>query len=84
MTSNWLAAAVALIAIALTYFICVRPHLQGRRGGGVESRSEHHAVDRQLADLRDELRALQADGGFAGGRVAGTDPPPLGKPDRPA
>ena len=40
--------------------------------------------DRQLADLRDELRALQADGGFAGGRVAGTDPPPLGKPDRPA
>jgi hypothetical protein len=84
MTSTWLAAAVALVAIAMTYFICVRPHLPGRRGGGVGSHSENHTVDRRLADLRDELRALQADHGFAGGPAPGTDPPPLGRPDRPA
>jgi hypothetical protein len=68
MTSTWLAAAVALVAIALTYFSCVGPHTPGR-ACVVESRSENQAVARQLADLRDELRALQAHHGFAGSRT---------------
>jgi hypothetical protein len=84
MTSTWLAAVVALAAITLTYFTCVRPHLPGRRGGRVGPHSEDRAVDRQLADLRDELRALQADRGFGGGRVSGIDLPPPGKHDPPA
>ena len=83
MTSTWLAAVVALAAITLTYFFCVRPHLPGRRGG-VDSHSEERAVDRQLAELRDELRALQADRGFAGGRASDIDVPLPGKHDRPA
>ncbi len=78
MTSTWLAAVVALVAIAMTYFICVRPHLQGRQGG-LELPSENQAVDRQLADLRDELRALQAYDALDGSHVPGTDPPPLGQ-----
>jgi hypothetical protein len=83
VTSTWLAAVVALVAIAMTYFICVRPHLPGRQSG-VESHSENQVVDRQLADLRDELRALLAYDALEGSRVPGTDPPRLGKPDRPA
>lgn len=65
MTSTWLAAVVALVAIGLTYFICVRPHLSGR-ARATESQSENQAVARQLADLRDELRALRAQHGLAG------------------
>lgn len=83
MTHTWLPAAVALVAIAMTYFICVRPHLPGRRCSGAGSHSENDAIGRQLADLRDELRALQADHGFARGPVPGTNPPPLGTPDGP-
>lgn len=67
MTPTWLAAVVALVAIAMTYFICVRPHLPGRRGSGAGSHSGNDALGRRLADLRNELRALQADHGFAGG-----------------
>jgi hypothetical protein len=63
MMSTWLSAAVALAPIALTYFICVRPHPQGRTRP-VQSHSEKQAVDRQLADLRDELRALRTHHGF--------------------
>jgi hypothetical protein len=44
MMSTWLAAVVALAAITLTYFICVRPHLPVRRGGGVESHSEDSTI----------------------------------------
>src|SRR6516164_3880303 len=58
MMSTWLSAAAALAAIALTYLICVRPHLPGR-ALAVQSHSKNQAVDRQLADLRDELRALR-------------------------
>jgi hypothetical protein len=82
MTSTWAAAAVALAAITLTYFICVRPHLPGRARAS-ESHSEDRATDRQLADLRDELRALQADRGFAGGRVSRIGLPAAGEYHRP-
>jgi hypothetical protein len=68
VTSGWLASVVAVVAIAMTYLICVRPHLRGRRTG-VESQSENQAVDRQLADLRDDLRALRDHNALDGGRV---------------
>lgn len=70
MTPTWLTAAVALLAIAMTYFICARPPLPGRRGSGAGSHIENDAIGRRLSDLRDELRALQADHGFAGGSCA--------------
>ena len=83
MTSLQLAALVAVVAYALPYFICVRPHLPGRRSG-VESQSENQAVDRQLANLRDDLRALRDHDGLDAGRMPDSNPPLPGRPDRPA
>jgi hypothetical protein len=74
MTSTWLAAVVAVVAIGLTYFICGRPHLPDR-ARAIESHSENQAVARQLADLRDELRALRAQHGFAGSPTPPHGPP---------
>lgn len=58
MTSTWLAAVVALAAIAIIYSFCLRPHLPGRRRD-VEPQDENPTVDRQLTELRDELQALR-------------------------
>jgi hypothetical protein len=58
VTSTRLARVVALAAIAITYFFCLRPHLPGRRRD-VESQDENPTVDRQLTELRDELQALR-------------------------
>lgn len=68
MTSSWLALLVATVAIAMTYLVCVTPHLLGRRTG-VESQSKNQLADRQLADLRDDLRALRDDDALDGGRT---------------
>ena len=81
--SSWLASVVAVVAIAMTDLICVRRHLPGRRSG-IESRSENQAVERQLANLRDDLRALRDHDALDGGRMPDSNPPPLGRPGRPA
>lgn len=57
---TWLAALVAVAAIAATYFFCIRPM---RRGGhcGMDSACRSEAErEREIADLREELRILRA------------------------
>lgn len=57
--STWIAAFVALAAIAATYFFCVRP---GMRGRCAMSGTAGHDLptDQQVAELREELRVLRA------------------------
>jgi hypothetical protein len=58
--STGIAALIALAAITMTYIFCVRPMLTGRghrAAGGPERDGE---LDRQVADLREELRVLRA------------------------
>lgn len=58
---TWLAALVALAAIALTYFFCVRPmRRDGRCGMGDACRSDADRA-REIAELREELRILRAE-----------------------
>jgi hypothetical protein len=56
---TWIAAIIALAAIAAVYFFCIRSMRKGNcaMGGGTASDSE---LDRQIADLREELRVLRA------------------------
>jgi hypothetical protein len=59
--STWLAAAVAAAAISLTYFFCVRPMLRGRGGSAMTgSAGDRSARDREIAELREDLRVLRA------------------------
>ena len=55
--SSWVAAVVAAAAFTLTYVFCVRPMMH-RRGKGEEVALA--AEDPEIADLREELRALRA------------------------
>lgn len=57
--STWFAVLVAVAAIAVTYFSCVRPMLRGggHRAGTGDGSSE---LDRQVAELREEVRILRA------------------------
>jgi hypothetical protein len=55
--STWLAVLVAAAALTLTYLFCVRPMMHGR-GNGEEVALA--AEDHEIADLREELRALRA------------------------
>ena len=55
--STWLAMLVAAAAFTLTYLFCVRPMMHGR-GNGEEVALA--AEDPEIAELRKELRALQA------------------------
>lgn len=54
--STWVAALIAIAAVAVTYFSCVRPALRGR-GGAPDGTSD---LDRQIAELREDLRVLRA------------------------
>jgi hypothetical protein len=58
--STWLAAAVAAAAISLTYFFCVRPMLRGRGCAMTDRAGDRSARDREIAELREELRVLRA------------------------
>ncbi len=73
--STWIAAFVAVAAIAATYFLCVRPALRGRCAmsgtTGVDS-----VTDRQIAELREELRMLRAQDALDDGRVTRSHPTP--------
>lgn len=70
--SVWIAGLVALGAIAATYFSCVRPQLRNRGGCGVAGgRARNDAdLDRQIAELREELRVE------SGREPRGADPAP--------
>lgn len=73
--STWLAAAVAAAAISLTYFFCVRPMLRGRGGCAMADRAgDRSARDREIAELREELRVLRAQDA-----LDRQSPPPVGE-----
>lgn len=57
---TWLAALVAVTAIGATYFFCMRSMLRGTsgRGGCCQSDAEQ---DREIGELREELRILRAE-----------------------
>ncbi len=68
--STWLAAAIALGAVASTYYFCIRPHLRGQGCGSGRSGSAHDAeLDRQLGELREELRMERAQDRLDSGQV---------------
>lgn len=61
MMSTWLAAGVALAAIAATYFCCVRPAMRGQCAASrADTGSASAELDRQLGELREEVRVLHA------------------------
>ena len=54
--STWVAALVAAAAITLTYLFCVRPMMHGRSRA-----AKPRAEDTEIAELREELRALRSE-----------------------
>jgi hypothetical protein len=70
---TWLAALVAVAAITAVYFFCIRPMRSGNcaMSGGSAENAE---LDRQIADLREELRVLRAQDSLESGHVP-TQPP---------
>lgn len=75
--STWIALAVAVAAIAATHFFCVRPGLRGQRAMS-RSSSGDAETERQLAELREELRVLRAQDSLDSERAPGRQPEPLG------
>jgi hypothetical protein len=70
----WAAAVIALTAITVTYFACVRPMLRGRGHCAMPGDSgQNPEVDRHIAELREELRAQDS---LDIGRVPSSKPAP--------
>jgi len=81
--STWIAAAIAVAAIAATYVFCVRPAMRGRCAMSAmsamsPSSSQDSEADRELAQLREELRMLRAQDALDSGRVSHPGPIPPG------
>lgn len=73
--STWIAAFVAVAAIAATYVLCVRPAMRGRCATNPNAGREAD-TDRQIAELREELRMLRAQDSLDTGRVPRSGPAP--------
>lgn len=73
--STWIAAVAAVAAIAATYFFCVRPALRGRCAMSGTTGADP-VTDRQIAELREELRMLRAQDALDDGRVSRSDSTP--------
>jgi hypothetical protein len=76
--SVWGAGLLLLAAITVTYLFCIRPHLRGSSSCGMAGASKSDAeMDRQVGELREELRVLRAQDALDSGRVSSrTTPPP--------
>ena len=74
--STGFAAAIAVAAIVVTYFSCVRPALRGRCAMTASPEPDAE-TRRQLAELQEEVRALRAQDALDSGRVPrrGLTPP---------
>ena len=75
--SIWLAGLLALAAITITYFSCVRPHLRQRGGETTPGPEPDPALDRQVAELREELHGLRAQDYVDSGKAPHSTPPPV-------
>lgn len=83
---TWASGLIAIAAIGATYFFCVRPMRHGKcamsgstgaPGDPAESTgTQYTETDRQLAELREELRMLRAQDALDGGRVPHSGPVP--------
>ena len=76
--SVWIAGLIAVAAITATYFSCVRPHLRNKggcamTGGGAQDDIE---LDREVAELREEVRVLRAEDALDSGQVSSGKPAP--------
>lgn len=79
--ATWLAALIAVAAITATYLFCVRPMQRGRGHCVMTGNPAQGAeLDRQVAELREELRALRAQDALDSGRVASRHLPPVREP----
>lgn len=75
--ASWLAGLIAVAAVAATYFFCVRPMLRGRGHRATTGNLDQDTdMDRQVAELREELRALRAQDALDSGRVPSSKPTP--------
>ncbi|CAM4339950.1 hypothetical protein NONI108955_21695 [Nocardia ninae] len=57
--SIWFAAALVVAAVTLTYFCCIRP----MRRGSCRVGAKPAGVERELAELRADLRSLREQDG---------------------
>lgn len=57
---TWFVALVAIAAVTVTYFSCVRPMLRGRGRCGAPGGSGD--LDRQIAELREDVRVFARPG----------------------
>jgi hypothetical protein len=72
---TWFAAVIALAAITVTYLFCVRPMLRGRCATtATDTALDERETDRQLGELREEVRILRAQDALGAGQ------PPSGTP----
>jgi hypothetical protein len=67
--STGIAALIALAAVTVTYFSCVRPMLRGREHCAAGGSGPDAELDRQIAELREELRVLRAQDSMDRGRT---------------
>lgn len=74
--TTWLPPLVAAGAIAATYFFCMRPRLRGRGCGMAAGSTADTELDRQIAELREELRVLRAQDTLDTGRATSSKPQP--------
>jgi hypothetical protein len=73
--STGLAALLAIATIAAVYFFCVRPHRRGNCATA-STPAQNADVDRQIAELHEELRVLRAQDALEDGRVPSSTPAP--------
>ncbi|MCU1686604.1 MAG: hypothetical protein JWQ81_7343 [Amycolatopsis sp.] len=73
--STGLAALLAIATIAAVYYFCVRPHRRGKCATA-SNLAQNADVDRQVAELREELRVLRAQDALDSGRVPSGEPAP--------
>ena len=75
----WVAAAIATASIASTYYFCVRPGIRGRCAGarpGAAVDSNDADLDRQMAQLQEDIRVLHAQDLLDAGQTAPKPVPP--------
>jgi hypothetical protein len=63
---TWVVGLVAIAAVTVTYFSCVRPMLRGRGHCGAPGGTGD--LDHEIAQLREEVRVLRAQDSLDGGR----------------
>ncbi len=74
---TWMAALIAIAAITATYYFCIRPMRRGECGTAAGQNQPDEARDREIAELREELRILRAEDALAANQEsdAGKQPP---------